>query len=83
MCKKESIKKLFFNIFQKHPKEKNMSYLSHMTHALSIVSELMLIIFVLIVHSIFPGVWETKASDMIEILNHKLSMKRKDIKKEE
>ena len=42
----------------KHLKEVNMSYLTHLGHA-------MLAAFILIVHGLIPWVWETRASDML------------------
>jgi hypothetical protein len=44
-----------------HLKDVEMSYFRHFLRAWSIA-------FVLLVHGLFPNIWKTKASDMI---NHK------------
>jgi len=44
-----------------HLKDVEMSYFKHFLRAWSIA-------FVLLVHGLFPNIWKTKASDMI---NHK------------
>jgi hypothetical protein len=42
----------------KHLKEVNMTYGQHLLHTTSIA-------IVLIVHGLFPWVWETKATEML------------------
>ncbi len=42
----------------KHLREVNMTYGQHLLHAASIA-------IVLIVHGLFPWVWETKATEML------------------
>lgn len=44
-----------------HLEDVNMSYVKHFCRAYKVA-------FILIVHGIFPNIWKTKASD---IINHK------------
>jgi hypothetical protein len=41
-----------------HLKEIGMTYFQHMLHAFKIA-------FILVVHGVFPNVWKTKASELI------------------
>jgi len=52
------IVKLIFGVKMKHLDDIHMGYFKHLTHAWRMA-------FILIVHGLFPWVWETKVSDEI------------------
>lgn len=46
-----------------HLKENNVSYFQHLRFAWSVA-------FILLVHGVFPNVWQTKASDILCSKDH-------------
>ena len=64
------------NIFTKHPKEVNETYLEHMWCALKFSFKLECLAFCAFIHAIFPFLCETTASDGIEELNDFMKKRR-------
>ena len=54
-------------IFNKHPNKRGMTYRGHLLHALKNSLKLAACSLVLLVHSIFPFVWEEYVSSRLEI----------------
>ena len=57
------------NIFTKHPKEVNETYLEHMWCAIKFSFKLECLAFAAFIHALFPFLCETTASDGIKKLN--------------
>ncbi len=57
------------NPFSKHPKEVGMNYFTHMGYAFTVAGRLSLALFAVLVHSIFPFILTTKASENVKQLN--------------
>ena len=57
------------NIFTKHPKEVNETYLQHMCCAFKFHYTLLRLSLCALVHAIFPFLFKTTASDGIKTLN--------------
>ena len=68
------------NPFTKHPKEVNETYLEHMRCALRFHFTLLGLSFAALVHSIFPFLCVTTASDGIKELNDCMKNRRKSVK---
>ena len=56
-------------LFRKHPNDRGMTYWGHLFHALKNSLKLATCSFVLVVHSIFPFVWQEYVSSRLEIKN--------------
>ena len=54
-----------YNPFRKHPKEVNETYLEHMWCALKFSVTLYYLSYIALVHSIFPFLFTTTASDKL------------------
>ena len=65
------------NIFTKHPKEVNETYLQHMWCAIKFSFKLECLAFCAFIHAIFPFLCETTASDGIRELNDCMKKRRK------
>ena len=59
-------------LFTKHPKDRGMTYLGHLSHALRNSIKLASCSLVLFIHSIFPFVWEEYVSSRLEIKDEQL-----------
>ena len=57
------------NLFTKHPKEVNETYLQHMWCALKFSITLYYLSYIALVHAIFPFLFKTTASEGIKKLN--------------
>ena len=65
------------NIFTKHPKEVNETYLEHMWCAIKFSFKLECLAFAAFIHALFPFLCETTASDGIKKLNDCMQDRRK------
>ena len=65
------------NIFTKHPKEVNETYLEHMWCAIKFSFKLECLAFAAFIHALFPFLCETTASDGIKELNDCMQERRK------
>jgi len=59
------------SIFLKHPEEQKMTYLEHLTRALSFSLQTLGCSIVFIIHGFVPALFETTGSTMIKNLNQK------------
>ena len=66
------------NIFTKHPKEVNETYLEHMWCALKFACKLEYLSCCALIHAIFPFLCETTASDGIKELNDCMQNRNKN-----
>ena len=66
---------MLHSIFLKHPEEKEMRYVEHLKHSLSLGLETLCCSIVFIVHGIVPVLFESTGSTMIKNLNEKLNKK--------
>lgn len=55
------------HLFKKHPNDRGMTYLGHMLHALKNSFKLSTCSLVLVVHSVFPFIWQEYVSSRLEI----------------
>mgnify|MGYP001360001777 CR=1 FL=1 len=55
--------------FTKHPKSLNETYFKHMLNAFRFFIRLQLLSFILVIHAIFPFLFQTTASSRIKELN--------------
>ena len=60
-------------LFLKHPREKNMTYLEHFTHAIKYSGKLLYGSAVLFVHAIIPYYFEKTGSTIIREINEELN----------
>ena len=66
------------NIFTKHPKSVDETYLQHMWCALKFSCKLECLAFAAFIHAIFPFCCKTTASDGIKKLNDCMKNRRKN-----
>ena len=59
-------------LFTSHPRSKNQSYFQHMAFALGFASKLLLCVFMLLIHSIFPFIFTNTTSEILLELTSKL-----------
>ena len=64
------------NPFTKHPHSVNETYLEHMICALKFSVKLYYLSYVALIHSVFPFLFETTASDEVKKLNDCLKSRR-------
>ncbi len=54
-------------LFHRHLEEQNMSYAQHLKHALRHAAKLFLCSSVLVIHAVFPFVFESYTSSRVEL----------------
>ena len=64
------------NPFTKHPHSVGETYLEHMMIAFSIAMKIQLVVLIILIHSIFPFLFEQTGGDKIEQINNDLQNRR-------
>ena len=67
-----------FSIFKKHPHSVGETYFQHMRKAMIIAFKVQVVVFIILIHSVFPFLFEQVGSDEIEKINNDLQNKRKE-----
>jgi hypothetical protein len=65
-----------YNPFTKHPNSVGETYLEHMKIALSTAIKIQLVVLIIVVHAIFPFLFEKTGGDEIEKINKDLQYRR-------
>ena len=69
------------NIFTKHPKSVDETYLQHFYHAMSFSCLLFSLSLKVLVHALFPFCYETAVSDRVKSLSEGMQKRRDDAMK--
>lgn len=64
------------NIFTKHPNEVKMNYLQHMGYAFTVVGRLGMLTFCCFVHAIFPFMFTTTTSRIVNQLQDEFNNRK-------
>ena len=67
-----------FTIFTKHPNSVGETYFEHMKEAMRFAFKIQMVVFIILIHSVFPFLFEQVGSDEIEKINNDLQNKRKE-----
>mgnify|MGYP001275034548 FL=1 len=65
------------NIFTKHPKEVGETYLEHMWNAMRYSFTFLLLFFVAFIHAIFPFLFTTTASCVVQEMSKHMEKREK------
>jgi|TARA_Y100000356_G_scaffold32932_1_gene24618 TRAP-type mannitol/chloroaromatic compound transport system permease large subunit len=64
------------NPFTKHPHSVGETYLEHMKTALNTTIKIQLVVFIILIHAVFPFLFEQTGGDEIEKINNDLQNRR-------
>ena len=67
-----------FTIFKKHPNSVGETYFEHMRNAMRVAFKIQIVVFIILIHSVFPFLFEHLGSDEIEKINNDLQNRRKE-----
>ena len=70
------------NIFTKHPKSVDETYLQHFYHAMSFSCLLFSLSLKALVHALFPFCYETAVSNKIKSLSDEMQKRKDDARRE-
>tara|TARA_R100000458_G_C8149301_1_gene157544 strand:+ start:313 stop:543 length:231 start_codon:yes stop_codon:yes gene_type:complete len=65
------------SIFTKHPHSIGETYFQHMRKAMIVAFKIQIIVFIILIHSIFPFLFEHTGGDEIEKINKELQHRKK------
>ncbi len=57
-----------YNLFNKHPKENNLTYFQHAVGSLSLSANFLIASFQAFIHAFFPFIFETTSTDTIKYI---------------
>ena len=66
-----------FTLFTKHPHAVGETYFEHMKNAMKVAFKVQIVVFVILIHAVFPFLFEHTGSDDIEKLNKELQQRKK------
>ena len=67
-----------FTLFTKHPHSVGETYFEHMRKAMRVAFKIQIVVFIILIHSVFPFLFENLGSDEIEKINNDLQNRRKE-----
>ena len=66
-----------YNPFTKHPHSVGETYFEHMKIAFNTAIKIQLVVLIIVIHAVFPFLFEHKGGDEIEKINKELQYRRK------
>ena len=66
------------SLFTNHPHSVGETYFEHMRKAMKVAFKVQVVVFIILIHSVFPFLFEHLGSEEIEKINNDLQNRRKE-----